>query len=121
MKKLLYLTGFLSAVALATGIAFKMLHISGANQLFMVGYLGLFLIFIPIFAYDRYKSSKHEALPARLTILFGLIAAALAGLAGVFKMMHLQGADLVLMLGAAVFVLGFLPLFFFALYKKASA
>ena len=118
MKKLLYLTGFLSAAALATGIAFKLLHISGGNQLFMVGYLGLFLIFIPLFVYERYKSTKQKT---PLTIVFGFIAAALTGLAGVFKMMHLQGADIMLMLGAAVFVLGFLPLFFFALYKKASA
>jgi hypothetical protein len=33
----------------------------------------------------------------------------------------LQGADLLLMLGAFVFAFGFLPFYFFTMYKKSIA
>ena len=47
MKKFMYLIGFIGSVALTIGVAFKLLHLPGANPLFMIGYLSLLLIFIP--------------------------------------------------------------------------
>ena len=51
MKKLLYLIGFIGSVTLTGGITFKLLQLPGANQLFMVGFLLLLLVFIPFVAY----------------------------------------------------------------------
>jgi len=87
----------------------------------MVGFLTLFLIFIPLLAFDRYKVSLSKAISVRLKIILGAIAAGITGLSGLFKMMHLQGGDLLLMLGAFVFAFGFLPFYFFTMYRKSIA
>jgi hypothetical protein len=46
MKKLLYLTGFLGSATLALGATFKLLHLPGANQLYIIGFLVVLLIFV---------------------------------------------------------------------------
>lgn len=119
MKKFMYLIGFIGAIILAAGIAFKLLHFSGANELFISGYLLLLLLFIPFLAFSRYKSGVDKSFPERLKLILGATSAIMAGLAGVFKVLHLQGAELLLMLGALIFIVGFLPFLFFTLYKKA--
>lgn len=119
MKKLTYLIGFMSVLAFTAGVMFKLLHWPGAGQLFMTGYLTLFLVFIPLLAFDRFKVSIAKVLSERLKIIFGLSASVAIGLGGLFKIMHLQGAELLLILGAIVFAMGFLPFFFFTMYKKS--
>lgn len=121
MKKLMYSIGFLGALCLTAGTAFKLLRFPYAGELFMVGFLTLFLIFIPLLAFDRYKVSLSKAISVRLKIILGAIAAGITGLSGLFKMMHLQGGDLLLMLGAFVFAFGFLPFYFFTMYRKSIA
>lgn len=119
MKKLMYLIGFIGSVSLTGGTSFKLLHLPGANQLFMIGYLTLLLVFIPLVAFNRYKVAISKALSERLRIILGVASAVILGLAGIFKLMHLQGADWLLILGAIVFAFGFLPFFFFTMYKKS--
>jgi hypothetical protein len=121
MKKLTYLIGFFGSLALTAGVTFKLLQMPGANALFSIGYLTLFLAFIPLLAVDRYKVSIVRVLSERLKIILGVTASIILGLAGLFKIMHLQGADTLLLIGAIVFALGFLPFFFFTMYKKAVA
>ena len=121
MKKLMYSIGFLGALSLTAGTAFKLLRFPYAGELFMLGFLTLFLIFIPLLAFDRYKVSLSKAISVRLKIILGAVAAGITGLAGLFKMMHLQGGDLLLMLGAFVFAFGFLPFYFFTMYRKSIA
>lgn len=119
MKKLMYSIGFIGAVSLTAGVVFKLLWYPGANALFTIGVVTLFLIFIPLMALDRYKVAISKALSERLKIVLGAIAAILAGITCVFKMLHLQGADILLGLSAIVFTFGFLPFLFFTMYKKS--
>lgn len=119
MKKLMYLIGFIGAATLAGGVTFKLLNITGGNELFTIGFLTLLLVFVPLLAIDRYKVAIARALSDRLKIIFGLLAAVITGLSGLFKLLHLQGADILLLLGAFVFVVGFLPFLFFTMYKKS--
>jgi cation transport ATPase len=121
MKKVLYFTGFIGSLALTAGVTFKLMHWPWANVLFIIGFLFLLLIFIPLLAIDRYKVSLSKAVSVKTKIIMGAIAAIITGLSGLFKMMHLQGADLLLMLGAFVFAFGFLPFYFFTMYKKSIA
>lgn len=119
MKKLMYLVGFLGAITLTAGVTLKLLSMPWAYELFSVGFLTLLLVFIPLLAFDRYKVAISKALTERLKIILGTTAAVMVGLSGLFKMMHLQGAEILLMLGAIVFALGFLPFFFFTMYKRS--
>ncbi len=121
MKKLLYSTGFIGSISLTAGVTFKVLNMPYGGELFIVGFLTLFLVFIPLLALDRYKVAISKAISEKMKIVLGVAAAIITGLSGLFKLMHLQGADVLLMLGAFVFAFGFLPFFFFTMYKKSVA
>jgi len=119
MKKLLYLTGFIGSITLTAGITFKLLSMPYGYELFTIGFLTLLLVFIPLLALDRYKVALSKAITEKMKIILGTAAAIITGLSGLFKLMHLQGADLLLLGGAFVFAFGFLPFFFFNMYKKS--
>ena len=118
MKRLLYLTGLIGSVTLTIGVTLTLLSIPGGNRFFIIGFLTLLLVFIPLLAFDRYKIAT-STLSERLQIVLGVIAAVTAGLSGLFKVLHLQGAPWLLLLGAFIFTVGFLPFFFFSMYKKS--
>lgn len=119
MKKLMYLIGFIGSVTLAAGVTFKLLNMPYGTELFIVGFLTLLLVFVPILAIDRYKVTISKSITVKLKIILGVVAAVAIGLSGLFKLMHLQGAELLLMLGAFVLIFGFLPFYFFTMYKKS--
>ncbi len=119
MKRLMYSIGFLGSLTLTAGVTFKLLRLPYATELFTIGFLTLFLIFIPLLAIDRYNVALSKALSVRLKIILGAVAATMTGLSGLFKLLHLQGADLLLMLGAFVFAFGFLPFYYFTMYKRS--
>ena len=119
MKKLGFILGFLASVSLSIGVVFKLLHLPSANEFFMVGYLSLLLIFIPLYGYYSYK--KAQTTFENRLIAIGIAAAVIEGLAGLLKLFQIQGADIVLLFGAAIFIVGFLPLFFLNMYKKVNS
>lgn len=121
MKKIMYTTGLLGAVATTLGVMFKILHWPGADQLFVAGFLLLLLVFVPLSAIDRFKVILTRALPEKLRVVTGVVAALTVGLAIIFKVMHLPGADQLLITGSLVFAFGFLPSLFFTLYKNSIA
>lgn len=121
MKKLMFSIGFIGAVTLAAGVTSKLLNLPMGNSLFISGFLILLLIFIPLLAFDRYKVAISKALSERLKIILGGVSGLIVGLSGLFKLLHFQGAESLLMLGSLVFIVGFLPFLFFRMYKKSVA
>ncbi len=119
MKKLMYLIGFIGSVTLTIGSTFKVLSYPGANVLFVTGFLTLLLIFIPLLTFDRYKVAIAKTMSERLKVIIGCIAAIVTGFAGLFKFLHWQGGTILLLAGAFIFALGFLPFLFFTMYKKS--
>lgn len=119
MKRLMYITGFLSSVSLSIGWLFNLLQWPGGGYLFTFGFLAFVLLFLPMLALDRYKLVLNKALSEKLRVLLGFLSAAVSGLAVLFKLMHLQGAQMLLILGALLFSFGFLPFLFFRMYKKS--
>ncbi|HKK38480.1 MAG TPA: hypothetical protein VJ949_03635 [Cryomorphaceae bacterium] len=119
MKKLMYSAGFIGAVLISLGSLFKIMHWPSANILVISGMIAFLLFFVPLFALDRYKVEASRAMSAKIKIIVGSISAFLIGLSVVFKMMHLMGASILLVLGVGLFTFGFLPFLFFSLYKKS--
>ncbi|NBP67955.1 MAG: hypothetical protein EBR30_12585 [Cytophagia bacterium] len=120
MKKLMYSIGLLAAIGTSTGVLFKILHLPGGDQLFTYGFLGIVLLFIPLLAIDRYKLSISKVLSERLKIILGFSSAMIIGVAILLKLMHLkQFGDILLIAGAVIFILGFLPFLFFRMYSKS--
>lgn len=115
----MFTIGYIASAILTISIIFKLLHLAGANVLFIIGFLGLLLIFIPLFAFDKYRIASSSISYERLKIIFGGTAAVITGISGLFKLMHLQGANVLLIWGAFIFTVGFLPLFFYSMCKKS--
>lgn len=119
MKKLMYFMGFLGAATLSVGTLFKIMYWPGADMASLIGVIILLLIFMPLWALDRYKYEVSKALSNKLKFFAGIFSAVVIGLSVVFKVLHLQGASVLLVVGAFIFVFGYLPFLFFSLYKKS--
>ena len=60
-----------------------------------------------------------KGLSVKFRFIAGMTAAVLVGLSVVFKLFHLMGANILLILGVFTFAFGYLPFLFFSLYKKS--
>jgi len=109
----------LSAMAFVTGWFFGLMRFPGAFELQVYGSAAFFFIYVPMMAVDYFKTTTRRALPEKLKVILGLVCALLLGVAGVFKLMHLAGTRTILIMGAVTCIFGFLPFFFFSLYKKS--
>ena len=119
MKKLIYLSGFIGSVTLSLGLTFKILHWPYGYELFSIGIIILLLLFVPLLVLDIFKVALSKSLTEKTKIILGTLAAITTGLAALFKIMHLQGAEVLLLLGTLLFTCGFLPFLFFTMYKKS--
>lgn len=119
MKRLMYLIGLGSSISLAMGLCFKLLGWLGGDELLIYGFLSFTLLFLPMMTIDRFKVKIQKSLSDKLRFALGSISALLAGTAVLLKILHLQGADQLLLISAVVFSFGFLPFLFFTNYRKA--
>jgi magnesium-transporting ATPase (P-type) len=119
MKKLMYTIGLLASISFSVGWLFKILHWPGGDELFIYGFLAFVLVFLPLLAIDRYKAAFASVASERLKIILGFSSAIVTGMAVLFKLLHLQGADLLLIVGAQMFSFGFLPFLFYRMYRKS--
>lgn len=119
MKKFMYLIGMLSAMSFVLGWTFGMMHWPGATELSIGGFLGFTIIFIPLNTLNYFKTKIQRALSEKLRLLTGIASAMVMAAAIIFKLLHLRGADVLLLSGAFLFTFGFLPFLFFTMYKKS--
>lgn len=119
MKRLLFVLGLLSTMALSSGVIFKLSHWPGANVLLGSGTIVGLLIYLPLWAFDKMKYKMVQRPLDRWKLLIGLSAGILMGLGTLMKTFHYMGAEMVFTIGAFVFIIGFLPLFFFSSYRKS--
>jgi|SRR5690606_886980 len=118
LKKVVYAVGLPSAISVSLGWLFLMLHWPGGSELFNYGLLVFLLVFVPLLGIDRYHVGTRR-MPEKGSMILGIISALVIGLALGFKLLHLQGADLLLVAGFVTFTFGFLPLLFFTMYWKS--
>ncbi|MFP4291110.1 MAG: hypothetical protein ACLFQ0_05755 [Cyclobacteriaceae bacterium] len=119
MKKFMYVIGLLASITVSIGYLFILMQWPGGGKLFNYGFLGLVLIFLPMLAIDRYKLYINQVLTEKLKMILGFSSAFITGLAAIFKLLHLQGAGVLLVVGILLFAFGFLPFQFFRMYKKS--
>ena len=119
MKKVMYLTGLICAITVSVGWLFATVRWPGAHEIFNMGFLGFLWVFVPMLVVDRYRVRIRKPVSEKIKIVLGAVSGFTVGLSLVFKLLHLQGADIVLIVGMLMFIFGFLPIFFFTRYKKA--
>ncbi len=117
MRKILYTIGCLSSIAFVSGWVMGMLHLPGARELSIYGFLGFVIIFLPVLSIDHHRARVNRTSLQKAKFLFGLSSALLVALSVVFKLVELEGAAELLTTGAGLFVLTFLPLQFYSMYR----
>jgi hypothetical protein len=120
MKRITYGLGLITTMTMSLGWLLNVLRFGEmANMLFAVGALGFVALFLPLIAFEYFRSNQVKKVPEKLRMATGVLSLIMVGIAVLFKIMHLPGADEVLMAGGVVFTFGFLPSVFFILYRKS--
>lgn len=117
MKIVLYGIGLIASVALSVGLTFKLLHWPGADQLITYGFVAFTLLFVPLATFINSAVTGFD----KTKKFLGLTASVVSGLAVVFKILHLQGADVLLLIGTFLFSACYIPFLFYGMYKKSVA
>ncbi len=119
MKRLTFIFGYLFTLTWVAGLLMKTLHLAGGALIMAMGALGVVGIFLPLLLVNRYKSIAREVLSERMKWFFGALSLVLLVASITMKMLHWQGAGLMLAVSVLIFGIGFLPFFFFRMYKKS--
>lgn len=119
VKKIVFLTGLMSAMAMSVGWLMRILRWPMGVEVLTAGLLGLVFLFLPLLSFYYFRNSNINGTVRKAQMLAGISSAVLLGLAIVFKLLHLQGADVVLLAGGVLFTFVFLPLLFFSIYRNS--
>jgi GldL N-terminal domain len=112
----LYLFGLVSFLPLTAGVLFKVQHWPGAGQLITVGIGATVALFLPTLLYVKIKDSQRKDLNPVLIV--GVISGMIHILGLLFKIMHWPGSTVMFFLGPMVFVLVFLPWYYYKVYRE---
>lgn len=121
MKKFMFILGSLSASATVMGLNFRLLHLQGGDMLLTWGLLTFTMIFLPLFAVDRFRVRVYSTSSEKWRWIFGVGSAVLTGLAILSRLFYLSDGFFLFVAGAMIFSFGFLPLLFISMYKKSIA
>ncbi len=119
MKRFIYAIGLIGAMAFAAGLVFKLFYWPYANILTMLGSVVGLLIFLPLWALDRYKYQMVKKPLERWKLILGISSGVLIGLGTLMKFLHLMGAGVIFISGSFLFVVAFLPLYFLSSYRRS--
>ena len=119
MKEVTYIVGLLSSIAVSLGFLFRLMQWPGGGVLSVWGTFGFGFLFLPLFAIYYFRSKQSKLLSERLKMITGVVSGIIFTLSVLFKSLHLQGGDMLLIAGVLLFAFTFLPLFFFSLYRNA--
>ncbi len=112
MKKIMLISGSLSAILLSAGILFKFLYMVGASALILSGIVTFSLIFLPLVFTLKAREQQHTK--DRLIVGLGTLAGILLCMAVLFKVFHWPGANALGVMFIVLTGLVFLPLYFFS-------
>jgi hypothetical protein len=120
MKKLTYLLGSVSAMAMSFGWLLRILRMAElGNAVFAFGALGFAALFLPLMIINYLKDHASRHWTDKLRFVSGAFSAIIIAMAFLLKIMHMPGADEVLWTGGILFTFVFLPSLFLTLYQKS--
>jgi len=115
MKKFTYSFVAIACIATCVGLLAKMLHLDGANESLIFG-LASMTVAVPMILFKPGMTTLE-----RTRAFFALTSLAFITIGSSFKIMHLAGANVALVIGNIILVLGFIPLSFIKMYRESIA
>lgn len=119
MKRLLYFSGYLSAIGITTTIFMKLSHIAGGQIAFLLTAAILAFLFLPVLFINLYKRDLTKSIIDKLKYVSGFLGVILLLAFSVFKLSHWPGTTIIFLLSLAIINLAFFPLMFFKMYSKS--
>lgn len=116
MKKIMNISGFLSALFAVTGIVFKFLWWPGASMFLILGFSIFSLFFLPIAFTIKQKQNKTKA--NQFQNLIGTVCGSVLSLGILFKIMHWPGANIMGLTSVLLLLFVFTPLFYLSGVKN---
>ena len=117
MKKTILISGIICLNIFVVGAFLKVFHLSGANLMIFVGMVLFTLWFLPAAFINSYKSSDKTKKPLYIV---GFICTATCILGALCKIMHLPGANLLLLIGIPLPFILFLPMYLYYQRKEKN-
>ncbi len=107
----LYITGLISGTLTIIGAMFKIQHWAGASILLTLGMVLLGFVFMPVLASVKIRKARKDGQPVnKLFLIGGVIAGILVITGTLFKIMHWQGAGIIIMVSWSIVAVILLPL-----------
>lgn len=119
MNSTMKISGYVSSLLILAGAIFKFNHWPGASIMMVTGVFFLTVLFLPLLFILKFKSTAES----NRSILLSTIAfvSAIAISSGVlFRIMHWPGARILTVIGCALLVLGYLPVYLLSVYKNTT-
>ncbi|MCA6437210.1 MAG: hypothetical protein ACK5QC_13725 [Bacteroidota bacterium] len=116
MKKIMNISGLLSALFALTGIIFKFLWWPGAGILLVLGFSIFSLFFLPIAFTIKQKQNKSKA--NQFQNLIGTFCGSVLSLSILFKIMHWPGANIMGLSSILLLLFVFTPIFYLSGVKN---
>jgi len=116
MKRIIYVSNFLTLSCISTVIMFKTMHWTGAAILFQIALLLLITTAIILFL-NSIKHWKSHTAVYNIRVVAGFLAALLITVGVFLKSLHYPTAGFQVVAGVLLLNLVFLPMFFYHLYR----
>ncbi|MBK7391563.1 MAG: hypothetical protein IPI23_21560 [Bacteroidetes bacterium] len=107
MKKIMIVSGIISAVLITTGIILKFLHLPGAAVGIVTGIAGFSLIFLPLMFALKVKEKKN--VNDKILAGVGAVVAILISMSVMFKLQHWPYANMMAVTSVGILLLVYLP------------
>lgn len=121
MKKLMYFSGFMAAMFIATGFLFRIVNWPGAMAVSFLGYAFLFIACVTIMVNRFKQKSVTTSKMDSIRMYAGNLTALFISVGSMFKGLHYPGANMMLLIGFVILIGVYLPIFFYHAYKSSLA
>jgi len=121
MKRLLYVSGYISAIGVTTSLFMKLLHLPGTAAILLLTAAILILLFLPTLFINLYKRELTKSINEKLKYIFGFLGTTLFIAFMIFKMFHWPGTTMLFIMSVFILNFAFLPFLFIKMYKRSQA
>lgn len=120
MKRLLYVSGYLSAIGITTTVFMKLNHFGQPGLTFLLTSAILIFLFVPSLFVNLYKRDLTQSLSNKLIYAFGFIGVELLIVFALFRLNHWSWSTTIFLTSFVILNFAFFPLLFFKMYRKST-
>jgi hypothetical protein len=120
MKKLMYASGYLSAIGITTTVFLKLSHLPHVGIFFLLTTALLIFLFVPSLFLNFYKKDLATSLVNKLIYIFGFIGIELLLTFALFKVNHWPWSATIFLTSIVILNFAFFPFLFFKIYRKSA-